>query len=115
MGLTSVVILFVVSTLTYLLKWQAPQAMIGITLTYILTGFVGGIVQGILEGPLELRARVVHGLILGSLYKVILLILSVALVEEASWDYMRLIMIWILLVCSSVLGGFLTNIFCKKP
>lgn len=115
MGLTSVIILFVVSALTYLLKWQAPQALVGITLTYILTGFVGGMLQGALEGALELRERVVHGLILGSVYMIILLLLSVVLVEKPGWDYVHLLMIWILLACSSVLGSFLSNIFCKKP
>ena len=115
MGLTSVGVLFVVSVLTYLFKWQAPQALVGITFAYILTGFVGGVLQGILEGFLELRERVVHGLVLGSGYMIVLLILSVVLVEKSGWDYVHLLMIWILLACSSVLGGFLSNIFCKKP
>lgn len=115
MALASVLILFAVSALTYLFKWQAPQAMIGITLTYILTGLAGGVLLGILNGPVELRARVVHGLILGSAYMLILLRLSATIVENAGWDYMRMIMIWILLVCSSVLGSFIPNIFCKKP
>ena len=39
---TSMVSLAVVSVLTYWFKWQADKAMIGIVVTYILTGVAGG-------------------------------------------------------------------------
>ena len=43
MAFISFLSLLVLSLLTYLFKWQAPQAMVGIILTYILAGFGGGL------------------------------------------------------------------------
>lgn len=140
MGIVSVVMLLVLGVLTYILKWQASQAMVGITLTYIISGFVGGITQGVLlrrgpskikevevlgmasakgalsslENTSELRERMINGLLLGTSYMLLLLILSIVFTQNANWDFTRLIMLWILLTCSSVLGSFVPNIFCKK-
>ncbi|MBQ8627272.1 MAG: YrzE family protein [Agathobacter sp.] len=122
MGIVSIVTLVVLGVLTYTLKWQAPEAMVGITFTYIISGLVGGMMQGvlnrrvasILENSLELRERIISGLLLGTSYMFILLILSIVFTQNTNWDFTRLIVLWILLVCSSVLGSFLSNIFCKK-
>ena len=122
MGIVSIVTLVVLGALTYTLKWQAPEAMVGITFTYIISGLVGGMMQGvlnrrvasILENSLELRERIISGLLLGTSYMFILLILSIVFTQNTNWDFTRLIVLWILLVCSSVLGSFLSNIFCKK-
>ena len=122
MGIVSIVTLVVLGVLTYTLKWQAPEAMVGITFTYIISGLVGGMMQGvlnrrvasILENSLELRERIISGLLLGTSYMFILLILSIVFTQNTNWDFTRLIVLWIMLVCSSVLGSFLSNIFCKK-
>ena len=44
MVLVSVVLLVVLATLTYMFKWQADKAMIGIIVTYVAAGIVGGYV-----------------------------------------------------------------------
>ena len=152
MGIASVILLLGLGVFTYIFKWQAAQSIVGITLTYIISGLIGGMIQGVfsrgttcnvenvkisrkvsnmksvklqkaassksvasnLENSLELRERITSGLLLGTSYMLILLILSIVFAQNANWDITRVIVIWILLVCSSVLGGFLSNIFCKK-
>ena len=42
MMLVAIVSLLIVSTLTYIFKWQEDKATIGIVVTYILTGVAGG-------------------------------------------------------------------------
>lgn len=39
---TALMALLMLSVLTYMFKWQADKAMIGIIVTYILTGVAGG-------------------------------------------------------------------------
>lgn len=115
MGIVSIVTLVVLGVLTYTLKWKAPEAMMGITFTYIISGLVGGMMQGLLnrragsipENSPELRERIISGLLLGTGYMFILLILSIVFTQNMDWDITRLIVLWILLVCSSVLGSFL--------
>lgn len=46
MLLVAVLSLLLVSTLTFLLKWQADKAMIGIIVTYIVSGLAGGLCFG---------------------------------------------------------------------
>lgn len=114
MGLMSVISLWLLGLLTYFFQWQAPQAMTGITLVYILSGLTGGVLLGILGGTLELRNRIVHGVILGTGYMVVLLLISVLVTGSMNWDITRLLMIWVLLSCSSILGSFLGDIFYKN-
>lgn len=124
MFLISALSLLVVSLLTYRFKWQAPQAMVGITVTYILTGAFGGLLQGCLRyGCLnkeclnrtpELRERIINAGTLGVAYTLILFLLASALAGESGLEYSRWFSIGILLVCSSIFGQFLTGIFCKK-
>lgn len=122
MGIVSIVTLVVLGVLTYILKWQASEAMAGIIFAYIISGLVGGMMQGILnrraafnlKNSLEVRGRVAGGLLLGTGYMFILLILSIVFTQNMDWDITRLIVLWILLVCSSVLGSFLSLTFYKK-
>ncbi len=124
MFLVSVLSLLIVSLLTYWFKWYAPQAMLGITVTYILTGLFGGLLQGCLQyGCLnkeysnenhQLRQRIISGGILGALYTLILFLMALAMSDDSRLEYSRWFSIIILLVCSSILGHFLTGIFCKK-
>ncbi|MGN1157832.1 MAG: TIGR04086 family membrane protein [Agathobacter sp.] len=114
MMLTSLVTLCLLSLLIYLFKWQAPLAMKGITLTYILSGLSGGILYGGVSGRLELRDRLIRGVTLGTDYMLLLLLLSLMVTGNMNWDMTRLLMIWVLLSCSSVLGIFLGTTFVRK-
>ena len=124
MGIVSFASLLLLGVLTYTLTWKAPQAMIGITLTYILSGLAGGILSGVLdrkgsgvaglEAKSEFCGRAAYGFLLGTAYMVILIAASTMFTENGRWDFIRLIMLWVLLSCSSVLGSFMSSIFCKK-
>lgn len=125
MAVVSVAALFVLSALTYYLDWQAPQAMMGITLTYILAGVAGGAVLGCLqtgcfarefsEDVPSLQMRIVSGGGLGLSYTLVLFALAHVLADGTQVDYSRWLSVGILLVCSSILGYFLSGIIYKKP
>ena len=46
MGLISTLLLFIIGSFAYILKWQADMAMLFITFVYILTGIAGGMIYG---------------------------------------------------------------------
>ena len=124
MGVVSALSLVALSFLTYTLKWYAPQAMMGITVIYILTGVIGGALQDCLEyGCLAkrfqtelptLQQRMIKGAILGTAYTAILFGLAMLLADGATVEYSRWLSIWMLLACSSIFGHFLMGIFYKK-
>lgn len=127
MALISVLSLFILSVLTYYFKWQAPQALVGITVTYILTGLSGGTLHGCLQygflakdykpQPPELTQRLLSGGAVGLSYIAILFLLAIVLADGTQGEqieYSRWLSIGILLVCSSILGYFLSGFFYKK-
>ena len=115
MGSLSMILLVILAACTYVCKWQAPQVRIGITFVYILSGLLGGSFQAKRDGSLEIRERIVRGGMLGTVYMCVLLVLSLIFTNASKWDYGHLFAICILVICSSVLGGFTSNIFSKKP
>lgn len=115
MGIVSVLGLLLLSALTYLYKWQASQAMIGITLTYIITGILGGVVYGVLKhGCPSLRERIVEGGILGGVYVALLFVLAMALADGHSIEYKRWFSMVILVVCSTIFGNFFADLFYRN-
>lgn len=72
MLLTSIITLLVVTTFTYLFKWQADKAMVGIIVTYVLAGVAGGIVLG----PADLKKRILQAGILAFLYLLVLTVFA---------------------------------------
>ena len=103
MLLTSVLALLAVSTLTYLLKWQADKAMIGIIVTYVLGGLVGG---GCLRRTEKwaLGKKIVNAIIISVLFMVLLGIISVMVAHNPFLISERFVLIW-LLIASSVFAG----------
>ena len=93
MLLTVIVSLLVVGTLTYICKWQADKAMIGIIVTYVLSGLSGGYVLRLLErrdygqerrGAMKHKA--IEVLVASVLFMMILLVVSVfALHIQFEW------------------------------
>ena len=100
MLVVSIVSLLVLSTLTYLFKWQADKAMIGIIVTYVLAGFAGGIC---LRNEIQIgdRRRLIEALIIGTAYMLLLLLLSCFIFQIPFRFSIQLIMIWLLIVLSS--------------
>lgn len=75
MLITSVISLLVLSILTYLFKWQADIATIGIIITYVLAGLSGGFILRKIEKK-SLWKTVLDTLIASVLFLVLLRVVS---------------------------------------
>ena len=115
MGMVSVIVLVILSIFTYLLKWQAPQAQVGIILTYIISGFLGGFLSSIICGrgkkkgegaDNSMKKTLICGITQGTIYMAVLLTISILLSANEGWDMVQIFLIWILLSVSSSLGIF---------
>lgn len=117
MGITSVIALVILSILTFQLKWQAPQVQVGITLTYIISGFLGGFLpnvmgksrmkkKGVGDTETSVKIVLVKGITQGTIYIAVLLSISILLSANEGWDMVQIFLIWILLSVSSSLGIF---------
>ena len=87
-GMT-LVSLLIVSTLTYLFKWQADKAMIGIIVTYILVGFAGGFVlkrvsrkQNADERKKGVLQKALEAFSLSSIFTLIMTTLSLSMITR---------------------------------
>lgn len=114
MMLASLLALFVVSVLTYFLKWYADKAMIGIIVTYVIAGFVGGLCYKRLEKKQygdERKTGVgkkgIDALILSFIFMLLLFVLSVFVLRNPIEISGRMLMIWFLLASSTFLGRIL--------
>ncbi len=103
MLLGSAVLLFILCLAIYCFKWQVQQAQIGITVTYILTGILGGVILRYCKTS-EWRYPYIIGMLPGTLYMLLLLILSANVIPQQAWDFGQLVAVWLLLVCGSELG-----------
>ena len=110
----SIVMLFIVTTLTYVFKWQADKAMIGIVVTYMLAGLSGGIClrcfwkkEYVTEQKNEIAKKAVEALILSTVYLVLLLTISVFGLQISFDISGRFFMIWLLLFGATFLGRVL--------
>lgn len=100
MLVVSIVSLLVLSTLTYLFKWQADKAMIGIIVTYVLAGFAGGICLRN-ETQIACRRKLIEPFIVATAYMLLLLLLSCFIFQIPFRFSIQFLMIWLLIVLSS--------------
>ena len=112
-GMT-LVSLLIVSTLTYLFKWQADKAMIGIIVTYILVGFAGGFVfkwvsrkQNADEKKVGVLQKALEAFSLSSVFMLLMIVLSTFVIQNPLEISGRLLMIWGLMTSSCFLGRIL--------
>lgn len=112
-GMT-LVSLLIVSTLTYLFKWQADKAMIGIIVTYILVGFAGGFVfkrvskkQNAEERKVGVLQKALEVFSLSSVFMLLMIVLSTFVIQNPFEISGRLLMIWGLMTSSCFLGRIL--------
>ena len=95
----SIMSLILLSILTYLFKWQAPQAMLGIIVTYILTGLAGGLfVPSLKKGD---------SLIRGTGYTVLLVGIALFVAEDSHVEIIASITIWLMVTGSCAIGEIL--------
>jgi len=117
MGITSAATLVILSVFTYLFRWQAPQAQVGITLTYIISGFLGGFLSCIIGGRRKkkevkntensTKITLIKGTTQSAIYMAVLLSISILLSANENWDMVQILLVWILLTASSTLGIFI--------
>ncbi|MBQ8519395.1 MAG: hypothetical protein IJ455_07345 [Agathobacter sp.] len=113
MLIVSVMSLLVVTVLTYLFKWQADKAMIGIIVTYILAGFAGGmslkwVAPKEYHGEKTMgRKKGLEAWILANSFMLILLCVSIFVAQSPFEFSGRFLMIWSLLISSTFLGRIL--------
>ena len=108
MFIVSVLLLLMVSMLSYTYKWQADKALIGITCTYIVAGFVGGFVQKIMDKEQKSMGRkMLEGMVLSTTFIGGLVLISVCLLKNPMVISSRFLMIWMLLMGSTCLGRIL--------
>lgn len=102
------VCLVIVSLLTYICKWQADKALIGITVTYILSGFSGGLVQKRQnKDEKSMGNKMLDAVLLGILFMMLLVAVSV-LVARIPFEFSsRFLMLFMLLIGSTCLGRIL--------
>jgi len=103
----SIIVLLGLSVLTYIFKWQADAALIGITLVYIVSGFAGGRVRKRFSDETNIGKKLLEGLFLGTLFMFVLSILSVIIMRNEFDISSRFLMIWMLLAGSAALGRIL--------
>lgn len=122
MSLVSILSLILLSVLTYIFKWQANTAMIGITGTYILAGFLGGLTLKFAElwkgrkkeegvqvqrENTSVGTKMIEAISAATFFMGILLLLSVITTQEKFELSGRFLTIWMLLLGSACLGRIL--------
>ena len=122
MGGASLLVLLIVSLLTYGLQWQADKAMFGITFTYIIAGFAGGLsmkwlpklwkrrrIEAVQPEDENIGAgeKMLESLVAGTVFMVLLVILSVIFAVDEIQISSRFFLIWMLLTGSTALGRIL--------
>ena len=107
MTVVSMLMLIGVSMLAYIYKWYADKALLGITLTYIIAGFVGGRVLKRLSEVKDMNKKLLESILLGVLEMALLVVLSLLVTENEFGISSRFLMIWILITGSASLGRIL--------
>lgn len=108
MLLVSTISLLAVSALTYIYKWQADKALIGITITYILAGFFGGLfLKWKTKEQLSMGRKMLEAILLSVIFVGILVTASVFVMENSFVISSRFVMICMLFVGSTCLGRIL--------
>jgi len=99
--------LLALSALTYMFKWKAEEVLIGITGTYIMTGFVGGIIAKLMSYETHMGKKLIEGCLAGTLFMVLLLGLSFLFMGSEATFGRNFLLIWTLIAGSAALGRLL--------
>lgn len=103
----SVGLLIGLSVLTYIFKWKADQALIGITFVYIAAGFIGGKANKRMSYEMSMGRKLIDGFAIGTVFVFLLLLLSFLFIEQEFTFGSRFITIWLLMAGSAALGRIL--------
>ena len=103
MIIVSMISLLVISAFTYIFKWQADKAMIGIIITYVLAGFSCGVYLRN-RSQIGHRRKLIEALEIGTAYMLLLLLLSCFVVKIPFEFSVNFLLIWMLVSCSIFVG-----------
>lgn len=107
MVMMSVIMLLVVSTLTFLFRWKADKALLGIIFTYIVVGVIGGKSQKRLSETTRIKEKILEGICLSAYFIGVLVVFSFVLLEKGESFSTRFFMTGILIIGSTCLGRIL--------
>ncbi len=108
MFLIAAISLVLVSTFSYLYKWQADKALVGITVTYILAGFSGGLMlKKINKEAKTIGKKMMEGILQGTIFMAIIIGVGVFGLESPLVVSSRFLMLWMLVAGSTCLGHIL--------
>lgn len=112
MLIVALVSLLVVSVFTYMLKWHADKAMLGIVVTYILSGFAGGFFLGKYkkkenQANCSIREKLIEAICVSALFFILLGLISILGLHIPFSFSGRLLLILFLLTGSACLGRVL--------
>lgn len=104
MSISSIILLFTLSVLVYIFKWKADTALVGITIIYIVVGFLGGYSRKKHFYETSIVKKLLEGVFVGTLFMAFLLLVSFFILENGIILGSRFFMIWMLVVGSAALG-----------
>lgn len=96
--------LLLLSVLLYKFEWNERLVSAAIVAVYVLSTVVGGIVIG----KLVRTRRFFWGLLLGNLYFILLLIITIILYHSISGNGLNMLTAWILCVGGGMAGGMIS-------
>ena len=96
--------LLLLSVLLYKFEWNEHLVSAAIVAVYVLSTVVGGIVIG----KLVRTRRFFWGLLLGNLYFILLLIITIILYHSLSGDGLNMLTAWILCTGGGMTGGMIS-------
>lgn len=96
--------LLLLSVLLYKFEWNEPLVSAAIVAVYVLSTVVGGIVIG----KLVRTRRFFWGLLLGNLYFILLLVITIILYRSLSGNGLNMLTAWILCTGGGMTGGMIS-------
>lgn len=96
--------LLLLSVLLYKFEWNEHLVSAAIVAVYVLSTVVGGIVIG----KLVRTRRFFWGLLLGNLYFILLLVITIILYRSLSGNWLNMLTAWILCTGGGMTGGMIS-------
>ena len=108
MVVVSLICLLVVSAFSYFYKWQADKALVGITITYILAGFVGGFAYKLMDRKEKnIGKKMLEAILISSIFVGVILGVSTIVLQQPLVISSRFLSIYMLLAGSACMGRIL--------
>lgn len=104
MCLATVILLLLLSYIFYKMEISDEKIIIGTLITYFVSCFVGGVIYG----KIKEKNKYIHGLFIGSIYFLALLLISVAFSKDFSLISVKTLYSGLTCILGGMLGGMLS-------